>query len=344
MTYQIMAVNDRECKVWIMHPQARGEGMYRVLKLLSVQEGGTITGDREGCQLQSGIDSYEFHQEDPGKFSVSVKGHSEGGRWRDRIQSCLTQINQADTREILDRINEFLEGRAWFDFRLSDYNGLDLYLVGSTDLSYYHELEIVFENASFILCSSEWSAGLDHEPVFSLAEPEDHALVNSYDNSWGYSVLIKMCTDDSDKPFYIGCYGIHYSDEQVFYHGDYGNLDEKEKFLKKYDLKKEGDSWYQEKENSHKHLIFKDYYYRRSDVLELVFRYYKLCIGKLRYFREHLDQFEPYKYHYRDGFVKTELWDSEFLRHRTTGYMIDYRYLQSITRYEDFIAFCEGLQ
>ena len=102
--------------------------------------------------------------------------------------------------------------------------------------------------------------------------------------------------------------------------------------------------WYQQKENSHKALIFKDDFYQNNDVLGLIFRINKLCAAKVRYFRNHIEEYDFYKYDYKKGFVKTELWDSEFLRHKKTGYYIDYRYLQTITKKEDFMLFCKQLE
>jgi hypothetical protein len=51
-----------------------------------------------------------------------------------------------------------------------------------------------------------------------------------------------------------------------------------------------------------------------------------------------IDKFEPLKYHYKDGFISVPLWDADFLRHRASGYILDFRYLQTITVYDDFVA------
>ncbi|MDE5853443.1 MAG: hypothetical protein K2H19_00060, partial [Ruminococcus sp.] len=54
--------------------------------------------------------------------------------------------------------------------------------------------------------------------------------------------------------------------------------------------------------------------------------------------------YEPLKYHYKKGFVVVPLWDADFLRHRASGYILDFRYLQLITVYDDFIALCKELE
>ncbi|MCQ2470124.1 MAG: hypothetical protein MJ100_09975 [Ruminococcus sp.] len=121
-------------------------------------------------------------------------------------------------------------------------------------------------------------------------------------------------------------------------------MDEKQCLVEKYKLKHENNAWYSERENSHKHLIFKDAYFERTDVLGLLFRINKLCIAKVKYFRANIEKYEPLKYHYKDGFVFVPLWDADFLRHRASGLILDFRYLQTITVYEDFAALCSELE
>ncbi len=121
-------------------------------------------------------------------------------------------------------------------------------------------------------------------------------------------------------------------------------MDDKYLLTKKYHLKHENNAWYSERENSHKHLIFKDSFFEKSDVLGLLFRINKLCMAKVKYFRANIDKFESLKYDYKMGFISVPLWDADFFRHHASGYIIDFRYLQTITVYDDFIAFRTELE
>ena len=121
-------------------------------------------------------------------------------------------------------------------------------------------------------------------------------------------------------------------------------MDDKYLLTEKYKLKHENNAWYSERENSHKHLIFKDSFFERSDIIGLLFRINKLCMAKVKYFRANIDKYQPVKYHYKNGFVEAPLWDADFLKHRASGYILDFRYLQTITVYEDFVALCEELE
>lgn len=67
-------------------------------------------------------------------------------------------------------------------------------------------------------------------------------------------------------------------------------------------------------------------------------------MAKVKYFRKNIEKYEPLKYNYKKGFSVVPLWDADFLRHIDSGYILDFRYLQTITVYEDFIELCQELE
>jgi hypothetical protein len=119
---------------------------------------------------------------------------------------------------------------------------------------------------------------------------------------------------------------------------------DREKFIRKHGLLHENSAWYSHGENSHKHLIFRDAFYAEADIIGLVFRFNKLCAGKEKYFRRNIDKYEPCKYNYREGFITVPLWDADFLRHKASGFILDFDYLRIITVHEDFMALCGELE
>ncbi|MCP4156179.1 MAG: hypothetical protein GY757_51135 [bacterium] len=102
--------------------------------------------------------------------------------------------------------------------------------------------------------------------------------------------------------------------------------------------------WVSRKENAHEHLYFKHNYLLNNDVLHILFRLNRLCFGKVNYFSQHIDKYEPLVYDLKEGFTKTELWNAEFLEHKASGNRIDLRYLQSITEIEIFRELCAYLE
>jgi hypothetical protein len=98
--------------------------------------------------------------------------------------------------------------------------------------------------------------------------------------------------------------------------------------------------WVSRKENAHKHIIFKHNYLKNNDILHVLFRVNRLCFAKVNYFCQNAEKYEPQIYDYKKGFTKTEWWNTEFLRHKASGYQIDLRYLQTITDIEKFKELC----
>lgn len=94
----------------------------------------------------------------------------------------------------------------------------------------------------------------------------------------------------------------------------------------------------------HISILFLKMPFLRTDIIGLLFRINKLCMAKVKYFRTNIAQYDPLKYDYKKGFVDVPLWDADFLRHRSSGWILDFRYLQTITVYDDFIALCRELE
>jgi hypothetical protein len=114
--------------------------------------------------------------------------------------------------------------------------------------------------------------------------------------------------------------------------------------IKKYGLFLDNGYWYIDKENSYRQLVFKDSFFQKSDLVIILFRIYKLCFAKVNYFRRNIQKYEAYKYHYKEGFIKSELWDADFFRHKKSGYIIDLRFLQTITDITLFLELVTELE
>ena len=67
-------------------------------------------------------------------------------------------------------------------------------------------------------------------------------------------------------------------------------------------------------------------------------------MAKVKYYRKNIEKYEPCKYNYKEGFIRVPLWDAEFLKHKASGFILDFNFLQSITIYDDFIALCNELE
>ena len=121
--------------------------------------------------------------------------------------------------------------------------------------------------------------------------------------------------------------------------------EDKRKFIEKHSmLLTDNMLWVTQKENAFPRKICRHGFMEKSDIIGLLFRYNEVCFAKVNYFRSHISSFESFKYHYKDGFVITELWDAEFLKHRCSDYIFDIRYLNSIKEIEKFRELCIFLE
>lgn len=121
---------------------------------------------------------------------------------------------------------------------------------------------------------------------------------------------------------------------------------EKCEILDKYQLRSNTDLYW---ERHHEHHPVQEQFShkcaKKASPLGMIFHLYKLCYAKVKYFDQNWDDFAPCVYNWQSGlFEETRLSDMEFIKHLSTGIMLDLRNLAKINRYEDFLALCNYLE
>lgn len=96
---------------------------------------------------------------------------------------------------------------SWLDFSVFLYKKNQLVIVGSDDLSYYHTLEIIIENPSYINGVMDWSCSLD----------EDFIKSSTYIDGSRESLLLEFYSD-SELKFKITAEKISINFDMVFYY------------------------------------------------------------------------------------------------------------------------------
>lgn len=121
--------------------------------------------------------------------------------------------------------------------------------------------------------------------------------------------------------------------------------EEKQKLIDKYSLVLNNDliwefnnpKYYKVRYFSHKFAI-------NHSTLTLIFHIYKLCYAKIKYFESNFYKYEPYKYNYKLGFIRCDLYDMELIKHKYSDIIIDLRNLSEIKSIKDFRALCSYLE
>lgn len=120
---------------------------------------------------------------------------------------------------------------------------------------------------------------------------------------------------------------------------------DKRKLLDKYNLTCSEDYiWEFRHSKYHTVKYFSHKFAKNHSTLALVFYINRLCYAKIKYFEENLYKYESYKYIFKKGFSKCEMYDMEFLFHKPSERFIDIRSLREIKSIEEFKSFCKILE
>ncbi|EAC5222299.1 hypothetical protein ABZ286_000571 [Listeria monocytogenes] len=116
----------------------------------------------------------------------------------------------------VEEINRLVrDGRLWFDFDISSFNGHELEIIGGIDLSYFYEIEIKFSNVSFLSGYTSLHIGTSKDFLFvhkGSYETSRMNLPKVRDNSY----IFEFKTDDiDDLPFIVMAEQIEYKYERV---------------------------------------------------------------------------------------------------------------------------------
>ena len=120
---------------------------------------------------------------------------------------------------------------------------------------------------------------------------------------------------------------------------------DKRKLLNKYNLTCSEDYiWEFRHSKYHTVKYFSHKFAKKHSTLALVFYINRLCYAKIKYSEENFYKYESYKYIFKNGFSKCDIYDIEFLFHKPSKNFIDIRSLREIRSIEEFRQFCSKLE
>jgi hypothetical protein len=117
-----------------------------------------------------------------------------------------------DVKKIVDKINEFINGRLWLDFEMIQYQNHVLTITGSIDTSYPYDIEIKFEDIFFISLPIEWKTDTS-KVVLKVLEGEEAISINKrFQVEQGYYIF-KFIPEDYNDDFgcLVGAKKIYYN-------------------------------------------------------------------------------------------------------------------------------------
>jgi len=118
----------------------------------------------------------------------------------------------------ISQIDKFIRNNEWFDFHVWKYDGRSLVISGSIDLTYYHKLEIIFEDVFFVSAFfQEWHSDTS-KTVIEIPDGEHCKTLNiNFEIEKGYQIFI-IRTEDYKNDIYIAAKAVKYNTDTVFYY------------------------------------------------------------------------------------------------------------------------------
>lgn len=115
----------------------------------------------------------------------------------------------------LEGINQFLKTKPWMDFELISLVKGNLKIIGSTDFSYFQEIEILFNEVFYLQCPDKWKSDTSMDILIVPPIEEQRNINISYEIEQGYS-LIKFIGEDIG-PIYISCKKLEFNLDKIVF-------------------------------------------------------------------------------------------------------------------------------
>ncbi len=132
---------------------------------------------------------------------------------------------------MLKKIQKIIDDKGIKEFSFMEYSFFDkLILIGSGDISYYHQIEIIFHNVSYISCPTMFRVAKIRKATSREQEAIRRLLVNDCDFEKDIIFCIETDIDDEEihQKHYIVAEKIEYNNDFV-YHYKRENLKENER-------------------------------------------------------------------------------------------------------------------
>ena len=118
----------------------------------------------------------------------------------------------------VNEIDNYIRENTWFDFHVWRYDGRNLIISGSIDLTYYHKLEIVFKDVFFASTFFESWRSNTNKPVIEIPEHKVNKALNlKFEIEQGYQIFL-IRTEDFKNDIYIAAKEISFNTDTVYYY------------------------------------------------------------------------------------------------------------------------------
>lgn len=121
-----------------------------------------------------------------------------------------------DISDLVTKIDSLIRQQTWFDFHVLTYDGSRLIIAGSSDLIYYHTLEIIFEEIFFV---SGFFIGWrsDTSSTVFMVPDNERELNKHFEIEQGYQLFV-FKTENYRNDFIVAASKLSFNTDTVFYY------------------------------------------------------------------------------------------------------------------------------
>jgi hypothetical protein len=121
-----------------------------------------------------------------------------------------------EIKKIVLKIDSEIRQHEWFDFHVLNFDAFKLTVAGSVDLTYYHKLEIIFEDIFFVSGFFQGWHSDTKQRTFLLPDNEKE-MNEKYEIEQGYQLFI-FRTEDYTNDVLIAAKNISFNTDTVYYY------------------------------------------------------------------------------------------------------------------------------
>lgn len=104
---------------------------------------------------------------------------------------------EIDTDNLIVTINQYVKKFTWLDFEVQSYKDGNILVLGSTDFSYYHQIEISFYGVSFYQGVLSWGSDPSDDLLVENTT-SNLSLIDEYKLNGDFKIY-SFITDDETK-------------------------------------------------------------------------------------------------------------------------------------------------
>jgi hypothetical protein len=115
-------------------------------------------------------------------------------------------------------IDAHIRKHTWFDFQVFSYDNTRLIIAGSEDLTYYHKLEVIFENVFFYSgVFFQWHSDTESTVFYMPGNEEANEMNRQFEIESGYQLFV-FKTEDYQNDVIIAAEKVMFNTDTVFYY------------------------------------------------------------------------------------------------------------------------------